>query len=146
MREDAARRLGLLTLVTAAVVVGVEVLQALAQPELARVLADPFTRLATLAAVLLAIGISVTHRYRVVTPLTTLTLGMIFEIVVAFAIALVETSVPFTPGQAVLSSATMMAPGQRACTAAFSSRRNETASRFSRPPCTFGTQFPASRE
>ena len=102
MREDAARRLGLLALITAGLVVGVELLQALAQPELARVLADPFTRLATLAAVLLAVALSVTQRYQLVTPATTLTLGMIFEIAVAFAISMVETSVPFTPGKAVL--------------------------------------------
>jgi serine/threonine-protein kinase len=102
MREDAARRLGVLSLYTAALVVGVEVFQALAQPELARVLADPLTRLTTLAAVVLAVGVSVTQRFRLVVPATTLMLGMIFEIAVAFAIAMVETSVPFTPGKAVL--------------------------------------------
>ena len=48
-------------------------------------------------------------------------------------------------GVAVLSSAITTAPGQRSCTTAFSSWRNCTASRFSRPPYLFGIHSPAFR-
>ncbi len=51
-----------------------------------------------------------------------------------------------TPSQAVDSSATVTTPGQRRYTVAFISWRNATASRFSRPPCSFGVHCPGSRE
>ncbi len=51
-----------------------------------------------------------------------------------------------TPSQAVDSSAIVTTPGARRYTVAFISWRNATASRFSRPPNTFGTHCPGSRE
>ena len=42
--------------------------------------------------------------------------------------------------------AMVMLPGNRWCVMLFSSRMKSIASRFSRPPCWFGTQSPASRE
>ncbi len=51
-----------------------------------------------------------------------------------------------TPSQAVDSSAKVTIPGQRRYTVAFISWRNATASGFSRPPNSFGTHSPCSRE
>ncbi len=51
-----------------------------------------------------------------------------------------------TPAQAVDSSAIIATPGCAVCTTAFSSCRNDTASRSSLPPKRFGTHSPASRE
>ncbi|CFN74607.1 Uncharacterised protein [Bordetella pertussis] len=50
-----------------------------------------------------------------------------------------------TPGQAVDSSATVMAPGHWTPTAALSSRRKSMASRFSRLPWRLGIHWPAGR-
>ena len=52
-----------------------------------------------------------------------------------------------TPGHAVDSSAAEMTPGlARVAATSFSSFRNAIASRFSRPPYSFGTHSPALRE
>jgi hypothetical protein len=51
-----------------------------------------------------------------------------------------------TAGHAVDSSAAIRAPGSWAWTTSFSSRRNEMASRSSRPPYSFGTHSSAARE
>ena len=51
-----------------------------------------------------------------------------------------------TMSQAVDSSATVIAPGKRAWITWFISCRKEMASRFSRPPCTFGSHSPSLRE
>jgi serine/threonine protein kinase len=50
-----------------------------------------------LAFVLFAAGLIAFQHYRVVPPMTILQLGMVFEIVVAFSIATLETSLPFDP-------------------------------------------------
>ena len=76
--------------------------QQVAQPDLAAVYRDPLIRLITLAAVLLALGLFALHRYQIVLPSTLLGLGMGFEVLVAFAIALVETVVPLSPDRPVL--------------------------------------------
>src|SRR2546421_682745 len=51
-----------------------------------------------------------------------------------------------TPGHAVDSSAIITTPGCCRYTVAVSSRRNETASRCSLPPCPLGVHCPSSRE
>ena len=51
-----------------------------------------------------------------------------------------------TMGHDVDSSAITMTPGCSANTTVFSSRTNSMASRFSRPPNSFGTHSPGSRE
>jgi len=50
-----------------------------------------------------------------------------------------------TAGNAVDSSASVTACGRSPPTTSFMRLRNEIASRFSRPPCTFGTHSPALR-
>ena len=51
-----------------------------------------------------------------------------------------------TPGKLVDSSAIVMPPGASAPITSFMRRKKAMASRFSRPPCTFGTHSPAGRE
>ena len=98
--DDAAQRMSILAVFLAVVVVIVQVFQRFIQPQLVAVIDDPVNRLATLAAVLMAIGLFALHRFRLVTSRTLLALGMLFEVVVAFAISMVETSRPFDPARA----------------------------------------------
>ena len=102
LREDAAKRLARLSLLMAGVVVLVEFVEQLAQPQLASVLQDPINRLTTLGAVLLALGVYALQRYKVVTASTVLGLGMVFEVGVAFSISMVETAVPFRRDEPLL--------------------------------------------
>ena len=76
--------------------------QQVSQPDLAAVYRDPLIRLFTLAAVLIALGLFALHRYQIVLPSALLGLEMGFEVIVAFAIALVETVVPLSPDRPVL--------------------------------------------
>jgi serine/threonine protein kinase len=93
--EDAAKRLSWVAVIMAILVVLVQVLQQLAQPELAPVFRDPINRLVTLIAVLAAVALFAFKRYDVVPASTLVGLGMVFEVLVAFSISMVETSVPF---------------------------------------------------
>ncbi len=94
LEEDAAQKLAAVAATVAATLVTVYLLQYLMQPQIAPILGDPVVRLAALVAVLMAIGLLALRRYNVVTPRTLLRVGMPFEIVVAFSIAMVETSRP----------------------------------------------------
>jgi serine/threonine-protein kinase len=100
--KDAAGRVAWLSLTMAIVVVAVQIFQRATQPALVETLNSPVNRLAALAAVLVGAGIFALHRYRVVTASTMLTLGMVLEIVVAFTISFVETTMPLQPGQPVV--------------------------------------------
>jgi serine/threonine protein kinase len=93
--EDAAKRLSILAVFLVVVVVVVQVVQRFGQPELALIIDDPVNRLATLASVLMAIGLFALQRLRLVTARTLLGLGMVFEVVVAIAISMIETTRPF---------------------------------------------------
>jgi serine/threonine-protein kinase len=77
------------------------------QPTLFAVVMNDANRLASLATVLLAAGIFALHRYRVVRPSTILTLGMALEFVGAFAISMIETTVPLKADQPVLGVSTL---------------------------------------
>jgi serine/threonine-protein kinase len=100
--EDAARRLSLLSVALAIVIVLVQVFQRTVQPQLAPVIDDPVNRLVTLATVLMAGGVYAMHRYRVAAARAVLITGMAFAIVVAFDVSMVETSRPFDPDAPLL--------------------------------------------
>ena len=87
---------------TAILVVLIVSFQQMTQPDLAAVYRDPLIRLITLAAVLFAIGLAALRRYEIVLPSTVIGLGMGLEVLVALAIALVETVVPLAPDRPVL--------------------------------------------
>jgi serine/threonine protein kinase len=95
--DDAAKRMSILAVFFAVVVVIVQVFQRLIQPQMVAVIDDPINRLATLAAVLMAVGLFALHRFRLATSRTLLALGMVFEVVVALSISMIETSRPFDP-------------------------------------------------
>lgn len=95
--SQASRRLCWVSLLAAITTVLAFVLQRVLQPEVVPVQQDPVNSLALLANVLFAAGLIALQHYRVVPPLTILRLGMVFEIVVAFSIATLETSLPFDP-------------------------------------------------
>ncbi len=100
--DEGAGRLTSLALSLAMVVVAWHVLQRLAQPHLAPILGDAINRLVALCVVLMAGGLFALRRYGVVTSRTLLGLGMVFEIVSAFSIAMVETARPFDASHHVL--------------------------------------------
>jgi tRNA A-37 threonylcarbamoyl transferase component Bud32 len=87
---------------TAILVVLIVSFQQMAQPDLAAVYRDPLIRLITLAAVLAVLGVAALYRYKTVLPSTLIGLGMGVEVLVALAIALVETVVPLAPDRPVL--------------------------------------------
>jgi serine/threonine-protein kinase len=91
-----------LLLPIAALVLIVIAFQQMAQPDLAAVYRDPIVRLMTLAVVLAAAGLLAAYRYRLVLPSTLVQLGLGFEVAVALAIAIVETSVPIAADRPVL--------------------------------------------
>src|SRR5262245_11125248 len=72
------------------------------QPDVAAVFRDPVVRLIALAAVLAALGLFALDRYRLVLPSTWNSMWSGFAVFVAFAIALVETAMPFAPDRPVL--------------------------------------------
>ncbi len=69
---------------------------------MAAVLDDPVNRLSALVVVLMAIALVALQRYGVVTSRTLLGLGLVFEVAVAFSIAMVETSSSFDATTRVL--------------------------------------------
>jgi serine/threonine-protein kinase len=93
--DEGARRLAILAAVLAATFIALQLFQRVAQPQLVPILDDPINRLTALSAILMAAGLVALHRYHVVTSRMLLAIGMAFEIVVAFSIAMVETSRPF---------------------------------------------------
>ncbi len=102
MVEDAAKRLGWLALVVAIIIPCVQIFQRIAQPGIASLLNTEASRLATLIAEFAALGLFALHRYRLVLPPTMLVLGMVFEVIVAMNIALIETTVPLDPNHPVM--------------------------------------------
>ena len=100
--DEGARRLAVLAGVLAVTFIAMQLFQRLAQPQLAPILDDPITRLPALAAILMAAALVVLHRYHAVTSRTLLSIGMVFEVVVGFAFAMVETSRPFEPDAPLL--------------------------------------------
>ena len=86
----------------AALVLVVIAFQQIAQPDLGRCTRDPVIRLVTLAVALATAGLFALFRYELVLPSTLAMLGLAFEVLVAFAIALVETSVPLAADRPVL--------------------------------------------
>jgi serine/threonine-protein kinase len=100
--DEGARRLTGLAGVLAVGVVMFHVVQRAAQPQLAPLIDDPVNRLAALLAVLMAGGLVALQRFNAVTSTTLLQLGIAFEIAVALAIAMVETSRPFDASSTLL--------------------------------------------
>jgi tRNA A-37 threonylcarbamoyl transferase component Bud32 len=101
-QDSGGRQLSRFVLPTAGLIVLVVTLQQIAQPDAASVYRDPLVRLVALAAGLLALGLFAAHQYRLVLPSTASWIGMALSVLVAFAIALVETAVPLAADRPVL--------------------------------------------
>jgi serine/threonine-protein kinase len=102
MVEDAAARMAWLALVIAIMIPLVQLFQRLAQPRLTAIMSNDINRLASLAAVLMSLAVFALHRYKVALPSTIVALGMMLEVVVAFSISIIETTMPLSPSQPVL--------------------------------------------
>jgi serine/threonine-protein kinase len=85
-----------------ALVVLVIAFQLITQPDLVAVYRDPVIRLVTLLAVLAAAGLLALRHYKVVHPGTLRSMGLGVHVLVAFAIAMVETAVPIALDRPVL--------------------------------------------
>jgi serine/threonine-protein kinase len=90
--EAAALRVRWLCAICAGTAIVSLTLQRLLQPEVAGILRNPVFALTWLFLVLVSIGVSAVHRLRLLTPPAMLTLGLVFEVMVAFAISLSETA------------------------------------------------------
>ena len=95
--DEGARRLAGLAAAFVVTVIAIFPLQLVIQPQIAPLLGDPITRLVALFAILIAAGLVALQRYKVVNSRTLLGVGMVFEIAVALALAMVETARPFNP-------------------------------------------------
>ncbi len=104
---QAARRLCWVSLLAAVTTVFAFVFHRIVQPEFIPVQQDPVNALALLANVLGAAGLIALQHYRVVPPATIITAGMLFELIVAFSISTIETSLPFDPNASVRGGSTL---------------------------------------
>ncbi len=102
VEQDAAQRMTWLAIAAAAAVIIAIPLYGFTRPPLGQVLDDPIVRLCALFAVLAAGGLVALFRYEIVAPKTLLRAGKPFEILFAFAIAMVETFRPPSVATALL--------------------------------------------
>jgi len=93
--QQGARRIGALAILTAVSVVGVALVENGLQPEMAVGQHSPVYRLSALFLVLAAAGLAALARSELVSPQDLLDLGLLFEVVGACALALMENSVPW---------------------------------------------------
>jgi eukaryotic-like serine/threonine-protein kinase len=93
--ENAVMRLYWVSLVCAVLAASSAVLQSQLQPEMTAVLRNPVIILTWSLVLLFTLAIGIVRQFRLLSPLTILNLGLVFEVLVAFAISLAETAVPF---------------------------------------------------
>jgi eukaryotic-like serine/threonine-protein kinase len=104
MVEAAVSRLRWISLTCAAVTGLAVYLEGWLQPEIGKILKDPVYSLVLLVAVLTAFGINAVARYRVLSPIRILNLGLAFEFVIAAAISFLETALPPSPDSPILGA------------------------------------------
>jgi serine/threonine-protein kinase len=100
--EQAGRRLCGISLFVACFTVLTTVFLGYVDPAIAELhRSDVVVRLVLLAMVLLSAGVIAIQYFRVVPPRTLLVVGMVFEVAMAFCIAMIETTMPFNPDEPV---------------------------------------------
>lgn len=104
MVEAAVLRLGWVSLICAALIGTAVYLESRLQPEVGKLLKDPKLALVLLFVLLAALGINAVARYRLLSPLAILNLGLAFEFVIAAAISFSETAMPRSPDTPVLGA------------------------------------------
>jgi serine/threonine-protein kinase len=93
--EEGSRRLGILAILTAVTVVGKTLAGYLLQPEMAAAYSTPTFRLAALFLVLASAGLFWLQRSKSACPQMLLDLGLVFEVVGALALGIIENSLPW---------------------------------------------------
>jgi eukaryotic-like serine/threonine-protein kinase len=94
LAENALLRLYWICLLCVVLAVVSAVFQSIMQPELFAKLANPAFYTTWIFVLLFTLAIGVIRHYRLLPPMTILNLGLVFEVLVAFAISLGETSAP----------------------------------------------------
>lgn len=102
--EAAALRLRWISLACAVLAAVLIYVEHRLQPEFAGLVETPVLPLIWLFVVLFSVGISAVQRFRLLSPLATLNLGLVFEVVIAAAISFSETALPMSPDQPVLGT------------------------------------------
>ena len=106
--EQAGRRLCGISAFIAASTVALTLFLGVIDPDIGALRRDdPATRLTLLAMVLLSAGVAAAQYFRVVPPRTLLVIGMVFEVLIAFGIGLLETTLPFDGTQPVRGVSTV---------------------------------------
>ncbi len=102
--ESAAMRLRWISLICAVSVTILVFVQRWLQPDLAGLSRTPVLSLMWLFVVLFSLSISAVQHFHLLSPLTILNLGLVFEVVVAAAISFSEVVVPMSPNLPVLGA------------------------------------------
>jgi eukaryotic-like serine/threonine-protein kinase len=105
--ELAAQRLCVMSVFIAVTTVVIWVALGALQPEIRAKQADPIIRLAMLSMVLIGGGVAALQGFRVLPPHTLLAIGMVFEVVMSFCMALLETALPFDKNDVVRGVSTL---------------------------------------
>ena len=93
--QEASRRVGILAILTAATLVAKSVAEHILQPDLAVLQTTVSFRLAALFLVLASIGLFALQRSRILCPQMLLDVGLVFEVSGAFALGVIENSLPW---------------------------------------------------
>jgi serine/threonine-protein kinase len=130
--EQGARRVGTLAILTAVTIVAGTVIQNALQPELAVAHETPLFRSTALFLVLASVGLAALERSKMVRPQVLLDVGMLFEVVAAFAIGITENSLPWIVDHPVRGS-TLIAIWIAVCSLAIPNKpwKSFTAALFS---------------
>jgi len=102
MVESAVQRLCWVLVICSGLIIFSAFLHRAMQPEMAGLLKTPAVLWTWIVVVLSALSIGVARRLRLLSPLVILNLGLVFEVMVAFAICFTETGLPMSPDQPVL--------------------------------------------
>lgn len=102
--EGAVVRLCWICIICAAISTFSIFFQSWLQPEIAGIMKHPLVFLSWIVVLLMSLAIAVLRRYRLLSPLTLLHLGLAFEVIVAFAISFSETALPLATDRPVLGS------------------------------------------
>lgn len=101
MLQKAASRLCWVALACACMAIAMHVVQNVLQPEVAQVQRLLVIRINTVSVILLSLGVAAAGRFEWVSPPTILRLGLVLEILVGFALATFDYSMPWDPAQPI---------------------------------------------
>jgi serine/threonine-protein kinase len=106
--QEAAARLCWISSLFAATLILMTIMQWALQPEVALMYERPWVRVAALSTLLLTVGFAASYRYGWLAKCSIIKLGLVFEVLVAFYVALVETSYRYD-GESIVRGTSMVA-------------------------------------